>query len=196
MSSSAFPQDKGASCNLHEASQHLPSSIPTLLACRMSHLLPFPFDPAKESTKANLAKYVENLNDRGRPFSCCAYQLVTEHGLRSIAYVLHRSTPSMMIHFFTYSISIDRPSLTGTKMTNPVTQEGSHGPVNDGGTNLYTFANDGDTSFSGRHLTWAFASSVHMARELQACWHIPLPFLSSSITLAWAGRSQHKMNRG
>ena len=75
----------------------------------------------------------------------------------------------MMIHFFTYSISIDRPSLTGTKMTNPVTQEGSYGPVNNGGTNLYAFADDGDNSFSGRHLTWAFASSVHMTRELQPC---------------------------
>jgi hypothetical protein len=46
-----------------------------------------------------------------------------------------------------------------------------------------------------RHPTWVFASSVHMARQSQTCWHIHLPFLSSSITLTEIGTSLQKMKR-
>jgi hypothetical protein len=117
-------------------------------------------------------------------FSYCYYWLVSEHEPLTTARVLHRFTSSTMIHFLTSSISIDRPSLTETKLMVTVSWEGGDGVANDGGLNLLKFAKDGETSFLGRHPTWIFASSVHMTRQLLTCWHIHLPFLSSSITQA------------
>ena len=63
-----------------------------------------------------------------------------------------------------------------------VSQEGRDGTANYGGTNSHTFAGDGEASYLGQHPTWVFASSVHMARQLQTCWHIHPLFHSSSIT--------------
>ncbi|KAF8467930.1 hypothetical protein DFH94DRAFT_848132 [Russula ochroleuca] len=53
----------------------------------------------------------------------------------------------MMIHFLTSSISIDRLSLVETRMMTPVSPEGGDGVANDGGTNLHTFAKDGETLY-------------------------------------------------
>jgi hypothetical protein len=58
------------------------------------------------------------------------------------------------------------------------------GTADGGGINLPMFAKDGETSYLGQHPTWVFPLSVHMARPLQTCWHIHLPFHSSSITLS------------
>ena len=76
-----------------------------------------------------------------------------------------------------------------------VSQEGRYGIANYGGTNSHTFANDGETSYLGRHPTWVFASFVQRARQLQTCWNIPLPFHSSSTTLTIIGTSLWKMKR-
>ena len=97
-------------------------------------------------------------------------------------HILRRSTSSTMNHFFTHFISTDHPSLMETRIMVTVSQEGRDGTANYGGTNSHTFAGDGEASYLGPHPTWVFASSVHMARQLQTCWHIHLPFHSSSIT--------------
>jgi hypothetical protein len=76
-----------------------------------------------------------------------------------------------------------------------LSEVGGYGTVNDGGTNSHTFAKDGDASYLGRHATWIFALSVHMAHQLQTCWRIHRPFLLSSITFAQIGISLQKMKR-
>jgi hypothetical protein len=84
-----------------------------------------------------------------------------------------------MILFLTYSISIGRPSQAETSMT---LAESWEQRIGDGGTNSHTFAEDGETSPLVLHPTCDFASSVHMERQLQTCWHIHPPFHSSLIT--------------
>jgi hypothetical protein len=73
--------------------------------------------------------------------------------------------------------------------------EGGDGIVKDGGTNSHTFAKDGESSSSGQHPTWAFASFVHMALQLQKCWHIHPTSLSSLITLTNIRTSEQQMKR-
>jgi hypothetical protein len=64
-----------------------------------------------------------------------------------------------------------------------------------GGISLRTFAKDGETSFLAQRPTWAFSSSVHMARPLQTCWHIHLPFHSSFNMLRKVETSPQMNNR-
>ncbi|KAF8472943.1 hypothetical protein DFH94DRAFT_764761 [Russula ochroleuca] len=128
-------------------------------------------------------------------YASFSYRLVNKHDPRTTVHILHRSTSSTMIHCLTSFISIDRPSLTGTRLMVTVSWGGGDGDVNDGGSNLPKFARDGETSFLSHHPTWIFASSVHMACPLQTCWQIHLPFLSSSITQAQIGTSLPKMKR-
>jgi hypothetical protein len=137
----------------------------------------------------------ESQRHRYASFSCSDCQLVTKRGPRATVHILRRSTSSTMIHSLTYFISIDRPSLTGTRMVLTVWKVGGDGIANDGGTNSHKFAKDGETSFLAQHPTWVFPSSVHMARQLQTCWHIHLPFLSSWITMTPIWTSLQKMKR-
>jgi hypothetical protein len=121
----------------------------------------------------------EPQRQRYASFSCCANRVVIKHGPQAAVHlVLFRSTSSTMILFLTTFISIDQPSLTEMRVILTVSTVGGHGTVNDGGTNLHKFAEDGETSYGSHHPTWVFASSVHMAHQLQTCWHIRLPFLS------------------
>jgi hypothetical protein len=91
----------------------------------------------------------------------------------------HRSTILTTIHFSMYFTSFDRISsmwmnleiLCGT------------GSMDAGGTNWCKFAEGGGTSSLGQPLTCVSASFVQPARPWQTCWHIPLPFRSSSITM-------------
>src|ERR1700722_1254951 len=69
------------------------------------------------------------------------------------------------------------------------------GSADGGGINLRMFARDGEESYSTQHPTWAFPLSVHMARPLQTCWHIHLPFRSTSITLMKISKSLQKTKR-
>ena len=57
------------------------------------------------------------------------------------------------------------------------------GTAGDGGINFRMFAKDGEGSYLAQHPTWTFPLSVQMARLLQTCWHIHLPFHSSSTTV-------------
>ena len=114
----------------------------------------------------------------------CAYHLVSRHGPRATVHILRQSTSSTTIHFFTYSISIDRPSLTEMRVIMTVSEAGRDGIANDGGTRSHKFAKDGELSYLAQHPTSVFASSVQMAHQLQTCWPIRLPFLSSSITIS------------
>jgi hypothetical protein len=75
---------------------------------------------------------------------CCAYRLVSKHGSRATVHILHRSTSSTTIHFFTYFISIDRPSLMETSVMVSRSWEGRNGTANYGGTNSHTSAEDGE----------------------------------------------------
>ena len=86
-------------------------------------------------------------------FSCVYHLVSTKYGPPATVHVLRRSTSSTMIHFFTYSISIDRPSLTEMRTMVSVLQEGGDGNVNNGGINSHTFARDGESSYSGQHPT-------------------------------------------
>src|ERR1019366_6153329 len=80
-------------------------------------------------------------------------------------------------------------------MTSPVSSGAvGDGPVDVGGISLRMFAKDGETSFLAQHPTWMFASSVQKTRLLEICWHIHLPFHSSSITLTFR-TSPRKMKR-
>ena len=130
-------------------------------------------------------------------FSCCAYWLVIKHGPLATVTVfeLLRFTSSTMIPFLTSFISIDRPSLMETRVIGTKSLVGGHGTAKDGGTNLHKFAEDGETSYLIHHPTWVFASSVHMAHQLQTCWRIHLPFLSSSTIFAQIGISLQWMKR-
>ena len=112
-------------------------------------------------------------------FSFGAYQLVSKHGPRATVHRLIRSTSSTTIRFLTSFISIDRPSLTETRVISSLLMVGRHGTVKDGGTNSHKFVKDGEMSYSGQHPIWIFASSVHMAHQLQICWDIHLPSHSS-----------------
>ena len=129
-------------------------------------------------------------------FSCCANRLMSKHGPQTTVHILRRSTSSMMILFSMYSISIGHFFWAKTRMMAPVSSEGSgNGPTNDGGTTSHKFAKDGEPLYLDRHPTCVFASSVHMARQLQTCWHIHLPFLLSSTTLMEIAISVGKMKR-
>ena len=75
---------------------------------------------------------------------CCAYRPVSKHGSRATVHILRQSTSSMTIHFFTYFISIDRPSLMETSVMVSRSWEGRNGTANYGGTNSHTFAEDGE----------------------------------------------------
>ena len=112
-----------------------------------------------------------------------AYRLLSKHGPRATVRPPCPSTSSMMIPFFIYFIFINRFFWAKTRMTRPVSSEGAgNGSTDNGGISLPTFANDGETSYLDRHRTWVFILSVQMARPLQTCSHIRLPFHSSSIT--------------
>jgi hypothetical protein len=87
------------------------------------------------------------------PFSSCAYQIVNNPGLRTTVHLLRGSTPLTTIPFLTYSIFIDRPSLTETRAITSGRLEGENGTANDGGTNSHKFAKDGEIFYSGRHPT-------------------------------------------
>jgi hypothetical protein len=126
----------------------------------------------------------ESQQQRYASLSCSVCQFVIKHGPLSTVHALPQSTYSTIIPFLTYFISIDQPSLTEMKVMFTVLKAGGHGTVNDGGTNSHKFAKDGETSYLGQHTTWIFASSVHMAHQLQTCWHIHLTFHSSWIIFA------------
>ena len=88
-------------------------------------------------------------------FSCYAFWLVIKHGIMATVTVpeLLRFTSSTMIPFLISFISIDRPSLTETRVIGTKLLVGGHGTVNDGGTNSHKFAKDGGMSYLGRQLT-------------------------------------------
>src|ERR1700679_2921846 len=69
------------------------------------------------------------------------------------------------------------------------------GSADGGGINFRMFARDGEESYSAQHPTWVFPLSVQMAHPLQTCWHIHLPFHSTSITLMEMSKSPQKMKR-
>ena len=60
-------------------------------------------------------------------------------------HALCRSTSSTMIHSLKCFISIDRPSLTETRMIISVSEVGGDGIAKDGGTNSHKFVKDGET---------------------------------------------------
>ena len=139
----------------------------------------------------------ESQQQRYAPFSCSGCLFVVKHGQRPTVHwhALLQSTCSTMIPFLTSSTSIDQPSLTETRVILTESAVGGDGTVNDGGTNSHKFAKDGETSYSSPRPTWIFASSVHMAHQLQTCWHIRLPFHLSWIIFAPIGISLQKMTR-
>src|ERR1700722_15898528 len=69
------------------------------------------------------------------------------------------------------------------------------GIADGGGINFRMFAKDGEESYSGQRPTWAFPLSVHLARPLQTCWHIHLPFRLTSITVTEIATSPQKTKR-
>ncbi len=107
-----------------------------------------------------------------------AYQIVSKHGpwATVTVHILRQSTSLTMIRYSTSFISTDQPRSMQTTTQISASTEGRNGCVNDGGTNSYTFANYGGTSYLGRRPIWVFVSSVHLARPLHICWHIHLPF--------------------
>ena len=168
------------------------TTLHTLLPCLIPQVLPllrFPFDPMKESDK----QYVASSNSRGT--LPCLVLFVIKHGARPTVHVPLQSTFSTTIPFLTSSISIGQPSLTETRVIGTKSLVGRNGTVNDGGTNSHKFAKDGETSYLGPRPTWIFASSVHMAHQLQTCWHIRLPFHLSWIIFSPIGVSLQKMAR-
>ena len=132
---------------------------------------------------------------RGTLSSPVVYRIMNKHGSRATVHILCRYTSSTTILFLTSFISIDRQSLTETSVTLTILLVGRYGTVNNGGTNSHTFAKDGGMSYLGRHPTWIFASSVHMAHRLQTCWHIRPSFHSSWIILAEIGKSLQKTKK-
>src|ERR1700722_19516318 len=64
-----------------------------------------------------------------------------------------------------------------------------------GGINFRMFVKDGEESYLGQRPTWAFPLSVQKAHPLQTCWHIRLPFRSTSITLIKMSKSPQKTKR-
>jgi hypothetical protein len=140
----------------HEASQlsFLTTSSPILNSPDMSHLAPSA--SSLQSTRrfghpGQGAICSEPERQRYVLSSGCAYQLTSKHGLRPTVHILRLSMPSTMIRFLTYFISINRPSLK--RIISSIPDMGSHGIVNDGGTNSHTYAKDGETSYSDQHPT-------------------------------------------
>ena len=88
-------------------------------------------------------------------FYCYSYRLVIKHvPLATVtAHELLQSTYSTMIPFLISFIFTDQPSLTETRVIGTKSLVGGHGTVNDGGTNSHKFAEDGESSYLGRHLT-------------------------------------------
>src|SRR6266851_8003449 len=97
-----------------------------------------------------------------------------------------------MIPFLTYFISVVQ---VPSRKMNMAPLYGGIGIANGGGTSSCRFAEDGDTSYLGRHPTSVFASFVHVARLWQICSHIPLPFPSLFITIMKITTSPQKMKR-
>src|ERR1700722_20765336 len=69
------------------------------------------------------------------------------------------------------------------------------GIADGGGINFRMFAKDGEESYSGQRPTWVFPLFVQMARPLQTCWHIHLPFRLTSITVTHITTSPQKTKR-
>jgi hypothetical protein len=86
-------------------------------------------------------------------FSCRAYRLLSKHGPPRTVHMLHRSTSLTMIRFFTYFISLDRPSSMETRKISHIDLEGKDGNENDGGINSHMFAKDGETLYLRQHPT-------------------------------------------
>ena len=103
--------------------------------------------------------------------------------------MLHLSTSSMTIRLSPYFVYIARASWTKRKPTTIASSRGENGAVNAGGTSLCTSVEDGDLSSLNPHPTSVYPSFVHTERRWQTCWHVHLPFLSSSITPTRVGVS-------